>query len=249
MQPILTTPYRVEPFTEDVSGSLSWGLLGNQLLQCAGAHAAQRGFGYDDMIHFNRVWVLARLVIDMKEMPRTGQTYCIGTWVGSVYRQFTDRHFLIQTEDGTPLGHATSTWALIDFTTRQPVDLCTPDFADLQQHICDRPLPIAPPGRIMVREKQPLRTVTAQYSDLDINGHVNSIRYLQMAIDLYGDVIYHDHLALHRVEIAFANESYLGDELQLLTDGMHDDHAQIFIKLPDGKIATKIALGFNASEQ
>lgn len=244
MQPILTTPFCVEPFTEDVSGSLSWGLLGNQLLQCANKHAAQRGFGYKDMIQYNQVWVLARLVIDIQHMPRTGENYLIGTWVGSVYRQFTDRYFFIHGEDGRPLGYATSTWALIDYTTRQPVDLNTPKYSSLQKYIHERPIPCAPSERIFVKTNEHQRSVVAGYCDLDINGHVNSIRYLQMAIDLYGETICQKHLRIRRAEMAFANESYLGDELQLLTDGIVNDRAQIFIKRTDTKVAAKVALNF-----
>ena len=88
-------PFVVEPFSEDYTGRLSWHFLGNHLLRCASLHAGQHGFGYDDMQKSRHAWVLSRLVIEMEEMPTTGEHYVIETWVNRIYRQFTDRLFAI----------------------------------------------------------------------------------------------------------------------------------------------------------
>ena len=48
-------------------------------------------FGYDDLQKHHTAWVLSRLVIEMEEMPTTGEHYVIETWVNRIYRQFTDR--------------------------------------------------------------------------------------------------------------------------------------------------------------
>ncbi|MDY5087056.1 MAG: thioesterase, partial [Alloprevotella sp.] len=141
-------PFVVEPFSEDCAGRLSWRFLGNHLLRCASLHAGAHGFGFDDMIGKRLVWVLSRLVVEMPNMPTTGQHYDIHTWVARIYRQFTDRHFAITAPDGTPYGHAFSTWALINLDSREPVDLTDSRMAGLSDVCTERPLPIAPPGRL-----------------------------------------------------------------------------------------------------
>ena len=40
-------------------------------------------------------------------------------------------------------------------------------------------------SRIRVKESEPSRVITAYYSDIDINRHVNSIRYIEHMLDLF----------------------------------------------------------------
>lgn len=237
-------PFLVEPFTEDVSGHLSWGLLGNQLLRCAGMQASSCGFGFEDMQRHHHVWVLARLIINMEEMPQTGQAYNIQTWVAKVYHQFTDRLFTISSPDGQAFGHAFSTWALINYDTREPMDLANLPEGNISNYIATENIPLTRAGRCRVTAESPTRSNPVYYSDLDINGHVNSIRYIQMAADVFTQEICRDGHCLYRVEVGFANETYLGDTLHFYTDGFHDNQAQVEIKRNDGKIAAKVALFF-----
>ena len=44
-----TTALMAEPFHVDFSGHLTMGVLGNHLLNCAGVHAASRGFGMAEL--------------------------------------------------------------------------------------------------------------------------------------------------------------------------------------------------------
>ncbi len=218
MQKSSTYNYSVEPFSEDYCGNLSWGNLGNLILRCASLHAGERGFGYSQMIALHHAWVLSRLVIEMDQAPRTADAFTIETWVDKLYRQFTDRHFSICRPDGTPFGHATSTWALIDTGTRLPADLeRLPDGGFTSSLIPDRPSPIAPMGRIRLKSPQLVATHKAVYSDLDINGHVNSIRYLEMLIDHFTA----EQLRatpIRRVEMAYCLEAYCGDTLDIYHD-------------------------------
>lgn len=237
-------PFLVEPFTEDAMGNLSWGLLGNQLLRCAGMQAGSCGFGFEDMEQYHHVWVLARLIIDMEEMPRTGQAYNIQTWVTKVYHQFTDRLFTISSPEGHTFGHAFSTWALINYETREPMDLAHLPEGNIMDFTSPKTIPLKKAGRCRVTADCPIKSNPVYYSDLDINGHVNSIRYIQMAADLFTQEICSEGHSLYRVEVGFANETYLGDTLHFYTDGFHNNQAQVDIRRNDGKTAAKVALFF-----
>ena len=58
-----------EPFHVDFTGRLTMGVLGNHLLNCAGFHASDRGFGIAMLNEDNYTWVLSRLAIELDEMP------------------------------------------------------------------------------------------------------------------------------------------------------------------------------------
>ncbi len=239
--------YAVEPFTEDYCGNLSWGHLGNLLLQCASAHAGAHGFGYQQMIALRRAWVLSRLVIEMDAMPRTGEKFSVSTWVDKVYRQFTDRHFSVTRTDGTPYGHATSIWALIDTESRQPADLeHLPGGGFTSALVPDMPSPIAGLGRIRLKAPETVAVHRAAFTDLDINGHVNSIRYIEMLLDRFPA----DELKarpVRRVEMAYCAETYCGETLDIcheIDNKDPDRHLFEIRKQADGTVAARGALTF-----
>lgn len=210
--------HAVEPFSEDCCGNLAWGNLGNLILRSASLHAGEHGFGYSQMIRSHRVWVLSRLVIEVETLPRTGETFSIRTWIDRLYRQFTDRHFSIVRPDGTAYGHATSIWALIDTATREPADLTQlPGGGFSAILMADRPSPIAPMGRIRLKEPHEVATHRAAFTDLDINGHVNSIRYLELLLDCHSaqDL---SRYPVRRIEMAYCAEAYDGETLHIYSD-------------------------------
>ena len=120
-----TYPFVAEPFHVDFMERLTMGVLGNHLLNCAGFHAAERGFGIATLNENHYTWVLSRLAIEMEEMPRAYEKFSVQTWVENVYRLFTDRNFAILNQEGKPIGYARSIWAMISMETRKPADLLT----------------------------------------------------------------------------------------------------------------------------
>lgn len=219
-------PYVVEPFTEDYCGNLSWSRLGNLILRCASMHAGEHGFGYTQMQAVHHAWVLSRLVIEMQQPLLTGQQFSIETWVDRIYRQFTDRHFTLRLEDGSVCGHATSTWSLIDTASRQPADLTRlADGGFTHVLIADRPAPIAPLGRIRLKHPQQVDTHRAAYTDLDINGHVNSIRYIDLLLNQFNPEQLREN-PVRRIEMAYCLEAYWGDTLSVFRDDDPNDPAR-----------------------
>ena len=92
---VSTYQFVAEPFHVDFTEKLTMGVLGNHLLNCAGFHAAERGFGIATLNENHYTWVLSRLAVEMEEMPRAYEKFSIQTWVENVYRLFTDRNFAI----------------------------------------------------------------------------------------------------------------------------------------------------------
>ena len=90
-----TYSFIAEPFHVDFTGRLTLGVLGNHLLNCAGFHASERGFGMATAIEENYTWVLSRLAIEMKEIARQYESFSIDTWVEDVDRLFTNRNYAI----------------------------------------------------------------------------------------------------------------------------------------------------------
>lgn len=227
-------PFVVEPFQEDVTGHLSTTVLGNLLLRCANLQAGSMGYGYRDMIKYDSVWVLARLQVEMDLMPTTHEPYNVHTWFYNCYRQFSERHYRLTNDQGVEIGRATTVWSLINVHTRDAIDLTNFNDGHMNTCIVDEQLTIEKPLRVRVKAPTPARSLEARFSDLDINGHVNSIRYIAHALDLF-DKPFHDKHHLHRYEISFSAESFCGDRLHLYHDALDEltHHIEIRVQHND----------------
>lgn len=230
-----TYPFTAYPFRCDLNGKLFPGNLGNMMLNAADFHSHDRGFGIGYLNEHNLTWVLSRFVVEMERMPSTYEDFTISTWMERTMRFFTSRNFRVDDPSGNSLGYGRSVWAMIDTKTRQPYDLMkVRDGEMMRWPDPDRPCPIEPCSRVKVSNDAELKaTVVAQYGDIDVNGHVNSIRYLDHVLDLWSADWHREH-ALRRMEAVYVAEAHAGDRLTLYLDDCGDMEYHVSIRKDDG---------------
>ena len=224
-----TYPLMAEPFHVDFTGRLTLGVLGNHLLNAAGCHANDRGFGIGTVNEDNYTWVLSRLAIDLYDMPREYEHFTVQTWIEDVYRLFTKRNFAILDSHGNPLGYARSVWAMISMSTRKPADLLALLGDGIRQYICNKPCPMESPSRIAAVSGEAQKELTMLYSDIDINRHVNSIRYIEHILDLFPIECY-ETKRIKRFEIAYVTESRYSDKLSFYSRQENPDEWHVAIR-------------------
>ena len=217
-------PFLAEPFHCDVTRRLFLGHLGNHLLNAADFHSDDCGFGMTFLNTIHKTWVLSRLAIEMTEMPDMYDKFFVETWMESAMRYFTSRNFKVEAEDGKVYGYGRSIWAMIDTDTRQPTDLMTIRNGDINNYIeTDKPSPIAKLSRVkMDNEVEFVRSVDTYYSDVDINGHINSVKYIEHILDLWSLGWYKSH-RIQRFEIAYVAECHQGDRLNFYREQTAED--------------------------
>ena len=210
--------FMAEPFHCDFSGRLFMGHLGNNLLNAADFHSTSRGFGMRYLMTIQRSWVLSRLAIEMEEMPSQYTKFSVETWVESAMRYFTNRNFRVvgTTSEGKEkvFGYGRSIWAMIDTESRQPTDIFAINSGSINDWIVkDKECPIDKGGRVKMSDNTEfVRTIDTNYNDIDINGHVNSVKYIEHVLDLWPMSWYKEH-RLRRFEIAYVAETHEGDQL------------------------------------
>ncbi len=212
--------FMAEPFHCDFSGRLFMSHLGNHLLNAADFHSTHRGFGMKYLMSIQRSWVLSRLAIEMTEMPQQYCRFTVETWVENAMRYFTSRNFRITSPDGaTVYGYGRSIWAMIDTSTRQPTDIFEIDNGAINNWIVsEHDCPIQKGGRVkMTDQARHVRTIDTFYNDVDINGHVNSVKYIEHVLDLWPLDWYREH-TVRRLEIAYVAEAHAGDQLAFYSE-------------------------------
>lgn len=241
MQPSLihVNRYRVESFHSDCTSHLSLAVLGNQLLNTAADHAEQLGFGRQALLDKNQAWVFSRLLIQMDHYPYEFEPYAIRTWIDSVSRFFSNRNFAILDTEGRAIGYASSVWAVIDLDTRQALDIkqALPTHADC---ISPEPIdcPIARTTRARVTADEPAYMFQPRFCDIDYNGHLNSIRYIEHFLGaLPFDVL--KERPIHRFEISYSAECHYGEPLAVYVSNADDDEYDLELRKADGIVASR----------
>ena len=238
-----TYSFVAEPFHVDFAGQLTMGVLGNHLLNCAGFHATERGFGMAVLNENHYTWVLSRLAVEMYDFPKQYESFSIQTWVENVYRLFTDRNFAILDKDGNPLGYARSIWAMISMEDRKPADLLALHGEGIGEYVENKECPIDKPGRVRVTEKDLVGEHVARYSDIDVNGHVNSIKYIEHVLNLFPLDFYREN-TIKRFEIAYVAESYYGDKLSFYRQKKDEHEYDIEVKKNDSEVVVRCKVIF-----
>lgn len=152
-------------------------------------------------------------------MPVAYDRITVDTWVEGVMRFFTSRNFAIRGNDGRQYGYGRSIWAMIDTDSRQPVDILAERDGLISEYIeTGRPCPIEPFQRVRVgKDAKCWRVVDTYYSDVDVNGHINSVKYIEHILDLW-PIDFYRHNRLKRFDIAYVAESHCGDRLHMFVD-------------------------------
>jgi len=215
------------------------GHLGNHMLNAADFHSTDRGFGMRYLMTIQRSWVLSRLAIEMDEMPSQYTRFNVETWVEGAMRFFTNRNFRVvgKTDDGQErvFGYGRSVWAMIDTESRQPTDIfAIHDGAINDWIVKEKPCPIEKGGRVKMSDNTEfVRTIETHYNDVDINGHINSVKYIEHVLDLWPLSWYRQH-RLKRFEIAYVAEAHEGDQLSFYQEQTGEGEYCIRIVRGDG---------------
>jgi len=204
--------FQLQPQDGDFTEQILASSLGDYILQAAGKNADDNGFGIRELHPDHHTWVLIRMATEMIEMPKIYQQITIETWIETIGRASTTRNFILRNEQNVPIGYATTNWAMIDLNTRKPIDLET--IPSLSHFISGNPIPIAPPAKLPSVEGNLVSKRQTQYSDIDFNKHVNSMKYLQWVLNEYS-VDWHAEHTIKRFDVNFLHEAFYGEEVSL----------------------------------
>ena len=204
--------FNIRPQEVDFQYNVTLASLTDILLTTAGMNADENGFGIRDLNHNDCSWVLLRMAIEINRFPQQYEEIEVETWVEEVGRASTTRNFRICDAKGKLIIKAVSNWAMINVLTRRAQDLITLEgihaFANGESNEMDKPL------KLQSIEKEPVELFGVKYSHIDINGHVNSIRYVEWITDCFSLETYKTN-QIKRFEINYINEILFGDKVSI----------------------------------
>ncbi|MBE5786580.1 MAG: hypothetical protein E7324_03475 [Clostridiales bacterium] len=181
--------------------------------ETAGAHSHLLGCGRDALLKDHIVWVLTRSEVHMHRYPKVMDQVTVETFPMPNRRWFFPRYYLFKDQDGQLLGYAGTLWALLDMNTRKM--LPPGDVASLIPNNSDLTPPMGLPSTVEAIEGE-MHTVfrMPQYTDLDVNQHVNNTRYADWACDALGVEMMRSY-CLDTLVINYAAEVLPHQEMEL----------------------------------
>lgn len=191
----------------------------NMAQEAANNHAEYLGVGYDTLIEAQQAWVMSRMKVEFAKLPMWREKVNLTSWHKGAAGFMFLRDFVMSDSEGAPLVKATTSWLVVDMTTRRLARRgAFADFAHDSEKCIPENAIEEPAGKVVVPEGAALlRTSqhTASYSDLDMNAHVNNVMYVVWAMDLVGLEVTEEN-TLKSLEINFNAEVRPNDTVELL---------------------------------
>ncbi|MVO10486.1 acyl-[acyl-carrier-protein] thioesterase [Flavobacterium sp. TP390] len=162
------------------NGYLKYTDLCNLLQLTAGRHADLGGISFTDMQAFNQAWVMIRMRLEIKKLPKWRDIVTIKTWVKSLENSRSVRCLEMYLNDEKIVGCETF-WAVINTQTRRPEALALPH--DHFQKF-DKDATIASTKKIDISiNATTIANRNVVLSDLDVVNHVNNVKYMEWCLD------------------------------------------------------------------
>lgn len=222
-----TYRYRIEPRDIDATLRVRIYTMGDLVLQAANDDADMLGFGVADLnagvgsAGIEASWVLSRMAVEMRRLPRRHEQIDVYTWVSDYGRLVTTRNMTVSDGEGLEIGAVVTQWAMIDLSTRRPLDLSA--LSNKGTSLVDREPPIERPRKIGAFDCVAERPYEVVYSDIDFNGHVNSMKYLEWMVDTLPVEVLTQADSL-RFDINYIHEARLGEQLTVCRGWDSDTH-------------------------
>jgi len=177
----------------------------NLLQEIAGNHAQELHFDITDLQENKMTWVLHRLVVKMDRFPEWREPITVETWPSSGDGLRAYRDFRIIDEENNVIGKSLSYWLILNIKNRRPMRI-PKTILEMAPKNVDHVLPIQDAHFSEINNPEAVNTFNVRKTDLDLNRHVNNVRYVEWALSCLPDQSKADS-----IDIKFMSESVLGD--------------------------------------
>ena len=235
--------YRIKFYDLDKHMNCKISSLINYLLDVVVVQSEYSGETEGTHINNDLVWMLLKYDIKIHQYPKVNDIIIADTNVIGVKKFYGYRTHTIKNKDGKVLVEMNSASILVDLEKRRPTTVTDQQKeaygldGDIKERITLDDLESIASGAVE-------KIYEVRHSDIDLNGHMNNIIYIERAMDtMPNDII--DNYCLCGIKVFFKKESVLNENIKVLTN-LEEDSEILYsthnIFGEDGKIHTKLEL-------
>lgn len=229
--------YRTAVAYSDIGpdGRLSQGGALRALQEAAAVASDEAGYGLKDIPRTGVHWILSGWRLEMRARPAWRAELEVETWPRTMDGFLSDRDFLAwEVQDGGRrlAVRGTSKWFLVDAKTgkiTRVTDQVKAAYALGEEALFPEPIPSN--GKTPEDAPVTFQTVAGR-RDIDTNGHVNNIHYLDYAMEALPEEVY--RALPDTVDIVFRRQILLGTPIRCLYTRTRDGKHQVEIRSGEG---------------
>lgn len=244
MEKKTSVDYTVLVRDTDFSLRSSLEAIGNVFMNVAGLDSESKGFGMDDLHKKGLAWVALRIFIKVSQYPAAFEKINVSTWIENWNKLTTQRDCTIQNADGKTVVEVSSLWAVIDFNTRQPVNM-QDVLTNYEPWILDEKLSIRNPEKVrLLTNEELVATRKVVYSDIDSNMHVTSFKYVSWILDTIPLEVFQKQF-VSEFEINYVKECLYGETVTICREQLADNVFAYDIRNAEGVSLNRCKLTFS----
>lgn len=196
----------------------------------AGVHAKMLAISGPELLERGLCWMLTRVRYEILRQPELYQTVSVKTWPIESRRIELDRDFEVNSESGELIIRGSSQWVVMDITDRSAPKLVPARVFEfgLEEYVSTRAFERAF-GRAVYNGIECDRPYVcrSRYTDLDMNGHVNNIKYADLTLSAIEDTLNGGEIVDFRID--YVKEILEGDEIAIHTSTEQNDDGTLAI--------------------
>lgn len=236
---IFTYNYKIKYSDISRNNKLTLKAMVGMLQEVAGLHSEQAGYGLNDIPNTHITWLLLNWKIKMFSHPHLNEMLTFKTWPRTIEKIYSYRDFEIFDSNNNLVAIATSKWVLIDADTKR-IKKVTPDICEayggtVDKNVFDCPIDEKP----TIPEDLNLNfNYTIQRRDIDTNGHVNNLHYIDFALETLDEKTYNEN-EFDNLEIMYKKEIKYKENINCYYSFENNKHI-ITIKSEDNSVVHAI---------
>jgi acyl-ACP thioesterase len=247
----LEKEYRIHVYETGTDGRLSLAALFDYMQDIASDHAETLGFGRDDLMKNNRFWALSRMYAEMEHWPAWKEKIILKTWPNGTDKLFALRNYDVRYPDGRHIAHATSSWLILDHSTRR-IRRPETELSHFRHNFQSQYSPLRYATKLAASEAGGITTaeIRVKISDLDINLHTNNVKYLKWINDTY-DLDFIIKNVPQSVEINYLSESLINEDIFIQTSADKNNEGfynHSVFRSADNKELCRVRIGWTVKQ-
>lgn len=223
MGSIYTETMKIRACHCDLGGTWRPSSVLETMQETAGTHCELRDLSRTTMDSMGIAWVLSRTRVEFARVPHMGERISVDTYHTPAKHLFFPRSHVFKDEEGKEIGRANSLWVLLNIHERRVVKNDT-----VLMRLCDNDdmndATRIPASVHALDVEQTVCKYKPQFTDFDINAHVNNTRYLDWCCNALGvDVLSNNCIAAF--DVNYDAEIRPGYEIRTELSKQNDEFA------------------------
>ena len=183
------------------------------LQESAISHSNHVGFGINNADKTHLAWLLLNWKVKMFTHPHCGEELIIKTWPRVFDKLYSFRDFEVYDKNNNLVAIGASKWFPVD-TESKRIKKITPEISEpygepVFKSVFENPFN----EKILVPEDLKLNfTYTTQRRDIDTNGHVNNLNYIDYALETLDEEIF-SNTTFNNIEVVYKKEIKLKENI------------------------------------